>query len=67
MKTGGKERKITVCANCLRACCWHGEFMCEKARPADITTRTEAELEELGLEHPDLYSDERIRKVEGRW
>jgi hypothetical protein len=38
---------ITVCAECLQASCWHGEFMCENAENADITQKTVKELREL--------------------
>ena len=46
---------ITVCAECLQASCWNGEFMCEKARTAATTTRTVRELRELNYEHPDHW------------
>lgn len=35
---------ITVCSECLRACCWQGEFMCEKARTAGTVERTVKQL-----------------------
>jgi hypothetical protein len=61
----GKSRSIRVCAECLRASCWHGTFLCDKARGADTTTRTERELDELALEHPSHYAAARVRLVEG--
>lgn len=59
------DRRVTVCAECLTASCWHGVFMCEWAFRADITTRTVRELNELGREHPSNYSIDRVRAVEG--
>lgn len=58
-------RKVTVCASCLQASCWHGEFYCDKYRTADITEKTVDELDALGLEHPSNYSIEKINKVYG--
>lgn len=52
---------LTVCSECNRACCWHGEFMCEDAYECAVTTdRTIAELVELreqseNHEHPDYW------------
>jgi hypothetical protein len=46
---------ITVCASCLRASCWQGEFYCEDYQTADIVEKTRAELAELGLEHPSWW------------
>ena len=46
---------ITVCAECFMASCWQGIFMCDKARDADITTKTVAELKKLKLEHPSYW------------
>ena len=53
------EATITVCAECLRACCWQGLFMCDKARNADTTQKTRTELEELALEDPGFWTEER--------
>ena len=58
-------RVVTVCAECLKASCWHGVHMCDKAQHADTTTRTVRELDALGYEHPEYYSAERVREVEG--
>ena len=46
---------ITICAECLRACCWQGEFYCDEARTAETTEKTIPELRELDLEHPDYW------------
>lgn len=51
-----KEIKlITVCKECLRACCWQGEFMCEKAKFADAIEKSTDELEKLNLESSDWW------------
>ncbi len=50
-------KTIVVCAECLRASCWQGIFMCDKARDADITEKTRKELEVLNLEHPSYWEE----------
>jgi hypothetical protein len=35
---------ITVCNCCLRACCWHGELMCDYAQGAGTVEKTVADL-----------------------
>lgn len=45
-------RLITVCDRCLRASCWHGEFMCEVSSIAGTVQKTAAELRRLNREHP---------------
>lgn len=59
------ERRVTVCAECLKASCWHGTHMCDKSVNADLTTRTARELDALGFEHPSHYSPARVREVCG--
>lgn len=58
-------RRITVCDACLTASCWHGTFMCQKSITAGTTTRTVAELDRMGKEHPSHYDAQRIREVYG--
>lgn len=31
---------VTVCDKCLRACCWQGNFMCDKAASAGTLEMT---------------------------
>ena len=50
------DELITVCAECLQASCWHGEFMCDKARDTGIVQKTVKELRELNLEHPEHWA-----------
>lgn len=53
------ERTVTVCASCLRACCWLGEFYCEDYKTANVTQKTITELRRLGREHSDYWKPER--------
>ncbi len=58
------DDKITVCAECLQASCWQGEFMCDEARYADITEKTVGELREISMEHPDYWkADLRMKNI----
>jgi hypothetical protein len=59
------ERLITVCSECLQASCWHGEFMCERARNAGTVKKGERELERLALEHPSNYAKAHIERICG--
>lgn len=56
---------ITVCAACMRASCWHGEFLCERAREAGTARVTREELRTLGLEHEDNWSSPKMAAVYG--
>ena len=47
---------VTVCADCLRASCWHAEEFCSEAYWAGETTLLASHLRTLGLERPDNYS-----------
>lgn len=38
------NQKVTVCDNCFRASCWHGEFYCDEAKTAGTVEKTVAEL-----------------------
>ena len=60
-----RERLITVCDACLRACCWHGIFFCDDYLTAGTTQKTARELRKLGLEHPDYYSRKEVERVCG--
>lgn len=59
------ERMVEVCDRCLCASCWQGDAMCEEARDAGTIRMSVAALKALKFEHPDWYSVERIREVEG--
>lgn len=60
-----KGRTVTVCSACLRASCWHGEFMCSEARSAGTREMAASDLDALGKEHPSHYSPEQIARVCG--
>ncbi len=52
---------ITVCAECHRACCWQGVFMCEDSRNADVTKMSIVELRKLDLENEQYWkTDEEL-------
>jgi len=38
------DHVVTVCASCLRACCWQGEFMCDAADISGTVEKTVGEL-----------------------
>lgn len=51
-------RTVTVCDSCLRAACWQGAFYCEDSHTtAGLIEKTVAELEVLGLEHPQYWEE----------
>lgn len=62
--TAGDEL-VTVCASCLCASCWHGEFYCDDYKTADLVKKTRAELLAAGREHPDHFSPAKLREVYG--
>ena len=49
------NREITVCASCLQASCWLGNFMCENARGAGTKILSVDELRRLNREHPEYW------------
>jgi hypothetical protein len=53
-----KLQRVTVCAACERASCWQGVWPCADARGAGRTVLAYADLDELGLEHPDFWTKE---------
>jgi hypothetical protein len=56
---------VTVCAECLMACCWHGELMCWESRGARTKDVRASELLKLGAEHPSNFSRAKLLKVCG--
>ena len=54
-----EDRVVTVCDECLRASCWQGVFMCDRARNAGTTKQTVAQLRELDRENPDYWKANR--------
>lgn len=60
------DKRVMVCAECLRACCWYGEFMCDKARYADVKVVTVGDLRKIKAgEHEHYWSDEMFLRVYG--
>lgn len=59
------ERQVTVCSICLRASCWHGEFMCEFSAGASTVEKPVSELGRLNREHPHHYSKANVERVCG--
>lgn len=51
------NRKVTVCASCLRASCWHYDFICNDHRTAGIVEKTVGELRKLKLEHSSYWAE----------
>ena len=56
---------IMVCESCLTAVCWYGEFFCDDARHANVVIKPVEELAALGLEHPDNWTTDKLRKIYG--
>lgn len=46
---------ITVCASCLRASCWQGEFYCDEYKTANTIEKPISELIKLNLESPEYF------------
>lgn len=61
-----ESRTITVCDECLRACCWKGIFMCDVSRNAGTTEKTVEELRGLGREHSDYWDGSHEKQQEAR-
>ncbi len=59
------EPKITVCAECRRASCWHGIFFCDDARTANTVDVPRSVLLAEKRENPSYLSDEHLKKVYG--
>ena len=54
------KKKIKVCGNCLRACCYQGIFMCDNWQSANVIEKTIAELKQLNLENFCYWDDEEL-------
>jgi len=55
-ETLDENKIVTVCANCLTASCWQGEFYCDEYRNTGTTEKTVKELRELNLEHESFWN-----------
>lgn len=56
---GKADDLVTVCAECLRASCWQGLFMCDKAGSAGTVQKTRAELAALDKEHLSYWKTDK--------
>ena len=54
-------KRVYVCSECGLASCWHGEFMCQRSRNADIKLVPVAEVPD----HPSHFTRERLEDVYG--
>lgn len=60
------DKLIMVCSECLMACCWYGEIMCDESKHASTVIKTVGELKKLKLEHPSYWSNRKLTEVYGR-
>ena len=44
---------------------WYGLFMCDESQSAGVISIPIRELKNLGLEHPDYWTEESVRKYTG--
>ena len=58
-----RDYPVTVCAACLTASCWHGEFYCQEYKTASTTIRMASELRRMGYEHPSHFSKKKLREI----
>lgn len=56
---------VTVCAECLQASCWQGEFYCQRAKSADTMRVRASYLRKARREHPSYYTRARLIEVCG--
>lgn len=63
--TDTTDYDVTVCAECLTASCWHGEFMCQKAKYAGLVIKRASELRAMNREHSDNFNRDKIEEVTG--
>ena len=60
------SHKVTVCAVCHMASCWHGEFLCGAAKMAGTVNLTVAFLRKLDREHPSNWGSAKMAEVYGQ-
>lgn len=58
-------KRVMVCDKCLRAACYHGDFMCDDAPGAGTVIKTVGELRPLGLEHSDHWGAKTMTRIYG--
>ena len=61
-----EDKIIQVCAECGRACCWYGEWMCADAQGAGTEKKTVSELRNADYgENERYWSDEIMTNIYG--
>jgi hypothetical protein len=60
-----EDFKVLVCDKCLKASCWHGEFMCDEAASAGLKLIRVRDLRGLNREHEDHWSPEKMIAIYG--
>jgi hypothetical protein len=56
---------VTVCSACRTAACWHGEFLCGRARTADTVDERASVLMNEDREHRGHFTRARLLDVCG--
>jgi len=56
------DRLVTVCSECLMATCWHGIFLCDRSRSANIVKKPIRDLRALNREHESYWSKEHLEQ-----
>jgi hypothetical protein len=59
------DKLIMVCSECLMACCWYGEIMCDDNKSAATIIKTVGELRKLKMEHLSYWSDKKLIEIYG--
>lgn len=62
-----RNNYLFVCAECLRASCWMGIFMCEDSRDANIRVITRKKALSLEREHTDYIDDPIVHATEAEY
>ena len=58
-----RDYLVTVCAECSRASCWHGEFYCEHYKGAGTKRILASTLRRMKLENQSHYSKANLMRV----
>lgn len=61
----GRGYRVTVCASCLTAICWHGDCLCERASTSATTEFLASHLDAAGREHRSNYAPSRLYEITG--
>lgn len=61
-----RDYMVTVCDACMRACCWHGLFLCDASQTAGTKDVPASELRKLGAEHSSYFTRAELIRVCGQ-